>query len=235
MAKLNAAAQLNVPETQLCSFERDAGVYQARRSHPIANIALNLQITKNLKTVQMFRHLAVNATWHSSGIIKQDDRSIKQQSRTPVPSANINIALNLQITSDVSSSGRECNLAFKWDYNRMIHGVFCNPTCQHVSWLPYHHNLGLCPCARQRVGHVSHPLACERPEPKIMVIRKPRHMLTRQVHPAIVPSSTPNVKEACSGMLQHDLPETEGAVAGRPSGSIQSYSHPHCTLHTIQL
>ena len=34
--------------------------------------------------------------------------------------------------------------------------------------------------------------------------------------------STPNVKEACSGMLQHNLPETEGAVAGRPSGSIQS-------------
>jgi len=88
MAKLSAAAQLNVPEAQLCSFERDAGVYQAKRSDPIANIALNLQITKNLKT------------------------------------------------SDVSSSGRECNLAFEWDYNRMIHGGFCNPTCVLASLSP---------------------------------------------------------------------------------------------------
>ena len=30
---------------------------------------------------------------------------------------------------------------------------------------------------KQKGGNMSHPLACERPEPKIMVIRKPRHML----------------------------------------------------------
>jgi len=49
--------------------------------------------------------------------------------------------------------------------------------CQHVSWLPYHHNFGFWPFASQRVGHMSYALACERPEPQIMVIRKPRHML----------------------------------------------------------